>query len=157
MMRAPASCCAKWAVSAILSLFCLVSLASCTSIVRYTGELVDDRHDRTWFTRLPSTLGGTLGFAAGVPIDVVSLPVTFVVYRSQPKETRDPLSVFLFPSFVLWKVGTLIGAPFDLIEWMAYRSWQSPPPITPEERAAIEREWDAREFNQYPVKPIYPR
>lgn len=156
-MRSLASCFAKWPVSAILPLLCLFGLASCAPIVRYTGELVDDRHGRTWFTRLPSTLGGTLGFAAGVPIDVVSLPVTFVVYRSQPKETRDPLSVFLFPSFVLWKVGILFGAPFDMIEWMTYRSWKNPAPITPEERDAIEREWDAREFNQYPVSPIYPR
>ena len=157
MMRGPASRFSKWLSSAMLPLFCLLGVASCTPIVRYTGELVDDSHGSTWFTRLPSTLGGTLGFAAGVPIDLVSLPVTFVVYRTQPKETRDPLSVFLFPSFVLWKVGTLIGAPFDMVEWMAYRSWQNPAPMTPEERDAIEREWDAREFSQYPVNPIYPR
>ena len=157
MTSASASSFAKRPLSVVLPLLCLFGLVSCTPIVRYTGELVDDRHGRTWFTRLPSTVGGTLGFAAGVPIDVVSLPVTFVVYRSQPKETRDPLSVFLFPSFVLWKVGTLFGAPFDMMEWMAYRSWKKPTPITPEERDAIEREWDDREFNQYPVKPIYPR
>lgn len=144
--------------SRLAALACaLLLLGSCAPIVRYTSELVDDRHGRTWFTRLPSTVGGTLGFAVGVPIDVVSLPVTFVVYRSQPKETRDPLSVFLFPSFVLWKVGTLVGAPFDAVEWTAYRSWQEPAPITPEEREAIERKWDALEFTEYPVTPIYPK
>jgi hypothetical protein len=143
--------------SALLPCFALLAMGSCAPIVRYTNELVDDRHGRTWFTRLPSTLGGTLGFAAGVPIDVVSLPVTFVVYRSQPKETRDPMSVFLFPSFVLWKVGTLVGAPFDAVEWAAYRSWQDPAPVTPEEREAIERQWDALEFTEYPVTSIYPR
>jgi len=135
----------------------LVLLASsCAPIVRYTSELVDDRHGRTWFTRLPSTVGGAAGFAVGVPIDIVAIPATFVVYRTQPKETRDPLSVFLFPSFVLWKVGTLLGAPFDAAEWVAYRSWQDPAPVTPEEREAIERKWDELEFSEYPVVPIYP-
>ena len=138
-------------------LLLLIGLGACSPIVRYTSELVDDRHGRTWFTRLPSAVGGTLGFAVGVPIDVVVLPATFVVYQAQPKETRDPLSVFLFPSFVLWKVGALIGAPFDAFEWVAYRSWRDPAPVTPEEREAIEREWDAREFSEYPVRSIYPR
>ena len=148
---------ARHVMLALLGCYVALGLASCAPVVRYTSELVDDRHGRTWFTRLPSTVGGTLGFAVGVPIDVVSLPVTFVVYRTQPKETRDPLSVFLFPSFVLWKVGTLFGAPFDAVEWTAYRSWQSPEPVTPEDREAIERKWDAREFSEYPVTPIYPR
>lgn len=131
-------------------------VSACAPIVRYTSELVDDRHGRTWFTRLPSTIGGATGFVAGVPIDIVSFPATFAVYRSQAKETRDPLSVFLFPSFVLWKVGTLLGAPFDAVEWLAYRSWQDPAPVTPEEREAIERQWDELEFSEYPVVPIYP-
>jgi len=130
---------------------------ACTSVVRYTTELVSNEHGRTYFTRVPSAVGGTLGFAIGVPIDVVSLPVTFVVYRSQPPATRDPLSVFLFPSFVLWKVGTLVGAPFDVVEWVVWRSWQPDVPVTAEEREAIERKWDAREFTEYPVTPIYPR
>ena len=143
--------------TALLPCVALLAMGSCAPVVRYTSELVDDRHGRTWFTRLPSTVGGTLGFAFGVPIDIVSLPVTLVVYRSQPKEARDPLSVFLFPSFVLWKVGTLVGAPFDAVEWAAYRSWQDPAPVTPEEREAIERKWDALEFTEYPVTPLYPR
>ena len=134
----------------------LLAFASCTPVVRYTNELVDDRYGRTWFTRVPSTVGGTLGFAVGVPIDIVALPATFIVYRSQAKESRDALSVFLFPSFVLWKVGTLFGAPFDAVEWAAWRWWQAPPRITPEERESIERRWDALEFSEYPVTPIYP-
>lgn len=140
-----------------LLLLGLTSLASCAPIERYTNELVDDQHGRTWFTRLPSTVGGTTGFALGVPIDIVSLPVTWVVYRTQAEETRDPLSIFLFPTYVLWKVGTLLGAPFDAVEWAAYRSWQEPAPVTADERETIERQWDAREFTEYPVTPIYPR
>jgi hypothetical protein len=134
----------------------LAAATSCAPIVRYTSELVEERHGRTWFTRLPAAIGGTAGFAIGVPVDVVAFPVTFVVYRSQPKETRDPLSVFLFPSFVLWKVGTLIGAPFDAVEWLAWRSWQPAAVVTNEQREVIERAWDAREYSEYPVEPIYP-
>ena len=139
-----------------MALALVLFACACAPVVRYTNELVDGRHGRTWFTRLPSTIGGTLGFAAGVPVDVVALPVTFVVYRAQPKETRDPLSVFLFPSFVLWKVGALVGAPFDAVEWGLYRAWRPRVPVTQEEREAIERQWDAREFAEYPVTPIYP-
>jgi hypothetical protein len=51
----------------------------------------------------------------------------------------------------------LVGAPFDAVEWAAYRSWQDPAPVTPEEREAIERQWDALEFTEYPVTSIYPR
>jgi hypothetical protein len=129
----------------------------CTSVVRYTNELVSSDHGRTYITRAPSALGGTLGFALGIPVDVVALPATFVVYRSQPKETRDVLSVFLFPSFVLWQSGLLLGAPFDLAEWAVWRSWQPPRSLTPSQREAAERGWDAEEFSVYPVTPIYPR
>ena len=125
-------------------------------MVRYTNELVDGEHGRTLFTRLPTALGGTVGFTVGVPADIVALPLTWVVYRTQPKETRDPLSIFLFPSFVLWKVGALIGTPFDVVEWGLWRWWQPTPAVTQEEREAIERQWDAREFTEYPVTPIYP-
>lgn len=131
--------------------------SGCTTVVRYTNELVSNQHGRTWFTRVPSAIGGTLGFALGIPIDVIALPVTIVVDRSQPPERRDPLSVYLFPSFVLWKAGALVGAPFDAVEYVVYRSWQPETPVTPDEREAIERQWDAAEFSEYPVTPIYPR
>ena len=135
----------------------LVLGGACSSVVTYTEELVSDQHGRTYFTRAPSALGGGFGFTLGVPVDLVALPVSFVVYRSQPRATRDPLSVFLFPSFVLWKAGPLVGAPFDVVEWALWRSWQPEVPVTAEEREAIERQWDAREFSEYPVTPIYPR
>ncbi|MBL8727439.1 MAG: hypothetical protein JNM25_03340 [Planctomycetes bacterium] len=140
----------------LLACVCTLGFAACTSVVQYTDELVDGRHGRTWFTRLPATIGATTGFAAGVPIDVVALPLTWVWYRSQAKETRDPISVFLFPSFVLWKAGALVGSPFDLVEWGAWRSWQPAVPITQEERESIERSWDAKEYTEYPVTPLYP-
>ena len=134
-----------------------VVLGGCAPVVRYTAELVDGRHGRTWFTRLPATVGGTAGFTAGIPVDILALPAAWLVYRSQPKETRpDPLSAFLFPSFVLWKVGALVGAPFDLVEWSTYRAWRPAPPVTAEEREAIERAWDALQYPEYPVTPLYP-
>lgn len=143
--------------SPLLAVVGAFALGSCTSIVQYTEEIVDGRHGRTWFTRVPATIGGTAGFAAGVPIDVVALLPAWVFYRSQPKETRDAMSVFLFPSFVLWRAGLLVGAPFDLVEWGLWRSWQPAVPITQEERERIERAWDAKEYTEYPVTPIYPR
>lgn len=129
----------------------------CTPVVVYTNELVDGRHGRTWFTRLPTTVGGALGFTLGVPMDVVALPATLLVYRSMPKERRDPLSVFLFPSFFLWKVGALLGAPFDAVEWGFYRAWCADRQVSADERQEIEQQWDRREFAEYPVTPIYPR
>ena len=134
----------------------LLAATGCAPVVRYTNELVDGQHGRTWFTRLPATIGGAVGFTVGVPVDVVALPLTWVVYRTQPKETRDPLSVFLFPSFVLWKVGALLGTPFDAVEWGLVRAWRARPELAEEEREAIERQWDAREFSEYPVTPIHP-
>ena len=141
----------------LLAAFAAVA-SGCTSVVRYTDELVDERYGRTLFTRFPATLGATAGFVIGVPVDVVAIPASWAFYRSQPKETRDPLSVFLFPSFVLWKVGALIGSPFDLVEWAAVRGWRPPPAISQQERDVIERTWDSRDhYSEYPVTPIYPR
>ncbi|MBL9077358.1 MAG: hypothetical protein JNL08_07640 [Planctomycetes bacterium] len=128
----------------------------CTSVVQYSNELVEPRHGRTWFTRLPATIGGTTGFAVGLPVDVVALPVAWVWYTMQPRETRDALSVFLFPSFVFWRLGLLLGAPFDAVEWAAWRAWQPEAPITQEDRERIERAWDAMEYTEYPVTPIHP-
>jgi hypothetical protein len=133
------------------------ALPACTPLVRYTDKLVDARYERTWFTRFPATVGGTVGFVVGVPVDVAAFIPAWLIYRSQPKETRDPISVFLFPSFVLWKVGVLAGAPFDLVEWVAWRAWQPPRPETQQEREAIEVEWDSRgSYPEYPVTPVHP-
>lgn len=136
-------------------LLCL--LPACTSVVRYSDGLVDPQAGRSLFTRLPASIGATTGFVVGIPVDVVALPVSWVVYRSQPRETREVASVFLFPSFVLWKVGALIGTPFDVVEWGAWRSWHPPAPMSDNEREAIERLWDERlYYTEYPVTPIYP-
>ena len=130
---------------------------SCTQVVQYTDALVDESTGRTAFTRVPATIGGIVGFVAGVPVDVAALPVTYSVYALQDEVTRDPLSIFLFPSFVLWRIGSLLGAPFDLVEWATYRHWQRDDALTREERELREAEIDALEWPDYPVETIYPR
>ncbi|MCA8976807.1 MAG: hypothetical protein KDC98_18945 [Planctomycetes bacterium] len=127
----------------------------CTPFVRYTNDLVDSKAGRSWLVRAPAGIGGTLGFVVGVPVDLAAMPLSWVVYRAQPKETRDVISVFLFPSFVLWKVGALVGVPFDLLEFGLWRWWNRQE-YTLEEREAIERIWDEREYSDYPVTAIYP-
>jgi len=139
----------------LLTLTALFGATSCTSVVRYTNELVDGRHGRSWFTSMPATFGGAVGFGVGVPVSVAVSPLSYVVYQTQPKP-RDGLSTFFFPSYFLWRVCALVGAPFDAVEYGLYRAWAPEPPVTQAEREAIERQWDARGFNEYPVTPIYP-
>lgn len=132
-------------------------VAGCAPIVRYTDELVSARSGRTFVTQTPATFGGVVGFLVGVPVDVVALPATYAVYASQDEVTRDPLSIFLFPSFVLWRVGVLISAPIDLLELVTWRWWQPGDALTPEERERREAELDELEWPDYPVEPLYPR
>lgn len=129
--------------------------ASCTQVVRYTDELTDPAMGRSLFVRTPATFGGVVGFVAGIPIDLLALPATWVFYRSQPKETRDPLSIFLFPSFVLWRACVLVAAPFDAVEFVAWRAWQGDEALSPEELERRERLLDEEEMKGMPVQPIY--
>ncbi len=142
-----------------LGLLSLVALCGCTSVVRYSDELVSARSGRTAFVRAPATLGGVLGFVVGVPIDIAAAPLAYVVYRWQSESDRDPLSTFLFPSFVLWRVGTLVAAPVDALEWAVWRWWQPPETLTQEERERFEAELDElhSQWSDYPVTPIYPK
>ena len=133
-------------------------MSGCTPIVRYTDELVNDGTGRTFVTRAPATLGGVVGFLVGVPVDIAALPATYAVYTSQEESTRDPLSIFLFPSFVLWRVGSLLGAPIDAVEWGVWRWWQQDDALTPETREHQEAERDSLdEWPYYPVETLYPR
>jgi hypothetical protein len=110
----------------------LGALPSC-AIVEYTDLLVDDR-SRTPFVTQPASVGGIVGFTLGIPLDLVALPVTYVVYatqKDQEEEGVDPLSTLFFPSFVLWRAGVVtIGAPLDLLEFIFYRTWRDPPART---------------------------
>ena len=70
--------------------------------------------------------------------------------------TADALSTMLFPSFVLWRTGALIGAPFDVLEYVAWRAWQPPTTPTDDEQAEIEYEIDQNTLRSYPVERVYP-
>jgi len=142
-------------VAAVLA----AGLGSCGQFVEYTDDLRDPTTRRTLFVRSPATIGGVVGFAVGTPVSVAALPVTYVVYSYQKAESpdlADPLSTLLFPSFVLWRTVSLIAAPFDALEFLAYRAWLPPRTPTREEVEQMELEFDERSLQSYPVRPIYP-
>jgi hypothetical protein len=147
---------ASWRKRRLVALAAASMLAGCAPLVRYTDALVDASTGRTAVTRMPATFGGILGFAAGIPLDVAALPVTYTVYASQEPGTADVTSIFLFPSFVLWRVGACLGAPFDFVEWACWRVWRGEDSISSEERERRERELDQLDWDDYPVRPIYP-
>ncbi len=137
----------------------LATTCSCSQLVRYTDELGDARSGRSLAVTTTANTGAFLGFIAGLPFDLAALPVTFVIYRIQREQNKlqaDPISTMLFPSFVLWRAGTLLAAPFDMIEFVTWRAWQ--PPVAPnrQEQLAIEYEIDEETLGSYPVTPIYP-
>ena len=117
-----------------LLLASLLALLPSCFLVEYSDNLVDERTGRSNFVTQPASVGGLLGFIVGIPVDIVALPVTWVVYRTQKtddEEGVDPLSTLLFPSFVLWRAGVLVvGTPFDVLEFTFYRAWRDPPPPT---------------------------
>lgn len=142
---------------ALTILAAALASGGCASVVRYGDGLVDAGSGRSLFTRLPATIGGTAGFVVGLPVDVVVAVPAWIYYQSLPRESRDPVSVFLFSSFVLWKVGVLFGAPFDAVESALWRRRRNATDMPEPQREAIEREWDARgAFPVYPVTPIVP-
>jgi hypothetical protein len=138
----------------------LVALAACSQLVRYTDELVDRRTGRTVAVTAPAAAGGFVGFVAGLPIDVAALPITYAVYATQKSRdpaAADPLSTMLFPSFVLWRAGTLLGLPFDIVEYAAWRAWQPERSMTEEERKRFEAQLDEEALPAYPVETLAPR
>lgn len=133
--------------------------SGCAQIVQYTDELVDRRSGRSPFVTVPAAAGGFSGFVAGIPFDVAALPVTWTIYQVQKAnepERADPLSTMLFPSFVMWRAGTLLAVPFDGLEYLALRVWRPRQTLTAEERRAREIELDEETLPRYPVEPIYP-
>lgn len=137
----------------------VASAGGCAGLVQYTDELRDESTGRTLLVRTPATVGGIVGFVVGLPVSAVAVPVTYGVYAYQRSATplrADPVSTLLFPSFVLWRAGALLGAPFDLVEWLGYRAWQGERTPLPEEIEADERRHDEEVLQSYPVRAIYP-
>ncbi len=137
----------------------VAALCGCRQFVQYTDELTDARSGRSSFVTTPAALGGSAGFLVGIPAVIGALPVTYGVFayqRSADPLGADAVSTLLFPSFVCWRVGKLLGSPFDFLEFASYRAWRSPETLTREERAEIEFNHDEKTLPSYPVRPIYP-
>ncbi len=98
--------------------------------MEYSDQLIDESSGRSPVVTKTASLGGIVGFVLGVPLDILGLPITYVVYTVQKDEEEegvDPLSTILFPSFVLWRTGVLVmGTPFDVLEYGFYRAWVRP-------------------------------
>ena len=114
--------------SLVLSL--LLWLGACGALVEYSDQLIDEKSGRSPVVTKTASLGGIVGFVVGVPLDILGLPITYVVYsvqKDEEEEGLDPLSTILFPSFVLWRTGVVaLGTPFDGLEFTFYRAWARP-------------------------------
>lgn len=133
-------------------------LGSCGAFIEYTDGLRDSKN-HTVIVRGTGKIGGAIGFIAGIPIDIVALPVTYPFYLYQDSvdpETTDFSSTILFPSFALLQVGSLLAAPVDLLEFAFYRAWLPPDTVTAEEQEELEMKLDDETLPRYPVTPIYP-
>ncbi len=143
----------------LVALAVLTVLPACSQLVRYTDEIVDERTGRSPVVTVPATAGGFVGFVVGLPVDLIALPVTFPIYyiqREQDRVKADPLSTMLFPSFALWRMGTLIAVPFDATEYIVVRAWQPPRTPNAQEQQAIEDGFDRDTLRRYTVEPVYP-
>lgn len=147
----------QWAGT--LGLLLLLTTGSCAGLVQYTDELRDERTGRSVVVRSTAAAGGAIGLVAGIPVSVAVAPATYLVYLTEKARSplrADPLSIMLFPSFVLWRAGSLIAAPFDAIEWALFRAGADDVTRTAEEQERIELEHDERVLQSYPVESIYP-
>jgi hypothetical protein len=137
----------------------LVCLGGCAGLLQYTDELTDSSTGRSPIVTTPATITGAAGFTVGLPISLVALPITYGVYTYQQTDnpaTTDPASTMLFPSFVLWRAGTLLATPFDALDYAVIRAWQPERTPTREERETIEARIDEDMLPTYRVRPIYP-
>ncbi len=142
----------------LLLALCLFSPA-CGPLVQYTDELRNRHGHRSVFVTGPAQTGAVLGFLVGIPLDVGFLPVTYVIYqvqKSRQPETADWLTTMMFPSLATLGFGTLLGAPFDLIEYSVYRAWRPPESLTEEEQRELEYQIDEETLPRYPVETLYP-
>lgn len=148
-----------WRSGKLLLATSLFLLASCAQFVQYTDEIVDRRTGRDLIVTAPAAAGGFCGFLVGLPVDIVALPVTFLVYTIQKNQNElkaDPVSTLLFPSFVLWRTGTLVAIPMDMLHFVFIRAGQPDRTPTEEEQNEIEFDFDLDTLPDYPVEAIYP-
>ncbi|MEE2887698.1 MAG: hypothetical protein VX951_09750 [Planctomycetota bacterium] len=137
------------------------TLGSCEMVgrfVEYTDGLRNSE-EHAAVVRGVAQVGGFLGLLVSVPLTTAALPFTYLSYlvenQIQPEEA-DLVSRLLLPSFALLGIGSLLGAPADLVEVMLYKTWAPPEPMTEAEREAFEQALDEDTLPRYPVVPVLP-
>jgi len=129
-------------------------------VVRYTDELTSENTGRTALVRVPAEAFGFVGFIGGIPLDLVALPATYVFYEMNknlpPGQATDAVTIFLFPSFVLWRGAILMAAPLDALEFVAYRVFLPAKTLNPFEQEDLENRLDRETLPRHPVEPLYP-
>jgi hypothetical protein len=129
-------------------------------VVRYTDELTNEHTGRTPFVRYPAQGLGFVGFIGGIPFDLIALPATYTFYEMNknlpPGQATDSVTIFLFPSFVLWRSAILLAAPLDAIEFACYRAFLPRKTPNPFEQEDLENRLDRETLPRHPVEPLYP-
>ena len=150
---------ASLGLTAILSCGLLSSCGTLGSFVEYTDGLRNSQ-EHPVVVRGISQVGGFLGLLASVPVTVVALGFTYPSYLASEaasgSENTDLASTLLMPSFAMLEMGSLLGAPADLVHFLISRVWDEEVQMDPSEREAFENELDEDTLPRYPVKPILP-
>ena len=146
-------------LAAILSCGLLSSCGTLGSFVEYTDGLRNSG-EHPVVVRGISQVGGFLGVLASVPVTTVALGFTYPSYLASKAasggENTDMASTLLMPSFAMLGMGSLLGAPADLVHFLISRAWDQEIEMDPSEREAFENELDEDTLPRYPVKPILP-
>ena len=104
--------------------------AGCEAVV-YADDLVSEE-SRSGFVTTPAAVASMIGFVVGIPVDLLAAPISYPVYlarKARYPDTADPVSILLFPSFVLSRAGAIVvGGPLDVLEFAFYRAWRSSTP-----------------------------
>ena len=142
----------------------LLTITACDQlapVVRYTDELTNPSTGRTALVRAPAEVFGFIGFVGGVPFDILALPATYTYYKLNqslpPGQATDAVTIFLLPSFVLWRSAVLFAAPLDALEFIGYRVWLPPTTLNYEEQEDLENRIDRETLPRHPVEPLYPK
>lgn len=144
----------------VVTLWTVTACDQLAPVVRYTDELTNEYTGRTALVRVPAEAFGMVGFVSGIPLDLVALPASYVFYEMNknlpPGQATDAVTIFLFPSFVLWRGAILLAAPLDAIEFLCYRVFLPAKTMNPFEQEDLENRIDRETLPRHPVEPLYP-
>lgn len=146
-------------LTAILGCGLLGSCGTLGSFVEYTDGLRNSE-EHPVVVRGISQVGGFFGLLASVPVTTVALGFTYPSYLAAKAatdgENTDMASTLLMPSFAMLEMGSLLGAPADLVHFLISRAWDGEAQMDPSEREVFENALDEDTLPRYPVKPILP-